>query len=168
MKNHNARGSGKSAKSFAQRPDAILTEIGEDPNYEIGAIDLCGLFLRLLRDGVDFHCSILYRFSSLLFWGQQSDYAWNNLYREGHHSQHRDAYPSGPAVQFIEYFIESLIQQKYIKQLPKVSAARGEKVRAMCGVPVSAQEFRCHELLPELAPGFKTSEILGTPRGIIN
>jgi hypothetical protein len=67
MQNHDSRGSGQSSKSFAQRHDAILIEIGKDADYEIGAINLRGLFLRLLRDGVDFHCSVLCRFSSLLF-----------------------------------------------------------------------------------------------------
>jgi hypothetical protein len=44
----------------------MLVEARKNAHHEIGAIDLRGLFLRLLRDGVHFHCSILYWFSSLI------------------------------------------------------------------------------------------------------
>ena len=60
----------QTSKSLAQHLDAVLAEIGENAHHEIGAIDLRRLFLRLLRDGVHFHCSVLYRFNSLLFFGR--------------------------------------------------------------------------------------------------
>jgi hypothetical protein len=65
--NHDSRGPGQGTQPFAQIHEAVLAEIGEDAHHEIGAIDLRGPFLRLLRDGVYFHRSILYGFSSLRF-----------------------------------------------------------------------------------------------------
>jgi hypothetical protein len=38
---------------------AVLIEVREDADHQIGAIDLLDLFLRFLRDGFDFHCSDL-------------------------------------------------------------------------------------------------------------
>jgi hypothetical protein len=66
MQNHDSRGSGQSSQSLAQQIDFVLVEFGENAHHDIGANDLRCFFLRLLRDGVHFHGSVLYAFSSLL------------------------------------------------------------------------------------------------------
>jgi hypothetical protein len=66
MQNHDSRGSGQSSQSLAQQIDFVLVEFSENAHHDIGASDLRCFFLRLLRDGIHFHGSVLYAFSSLL------------------------------------------------------------------------------------------------------
>jgi hypothetical protein len=54
-----ARRSGERSESVTNDGKAVLIEVRENADHQIGAIDLLDLFLRFLRDGFDFHCSNL-------------------------------------------------------------------------------------------------------------
>ncbi|HVQ21049.1 MAG TPA: hypothetical protein VMS23_08390 [Terrimicrobiaceae bacterium] len=54
-----ARRSGERSESVTDDDKAVLIEVRQNADHQIGAIDLLDLFLRFLRDGFDFHCSDL-------------------------------------------------------------------------------------------------------------